>query len=81
MSHLNNPHARVEEDGSFGFLGGVLVFVEVEVVGSVSQLGQVEVPPLKGLERQHKSSCYIQDIKYSCPYTALEGDCNRCCLK
>lgn len=50
LAYLNHAHARVQEDGSFGLLGGVLVLVEVEVVRAVSQLGQVEVPPLEGLE-------------------------------
>lgn len=51
--YLNDTHARVKEDGSFGFLGGVLILVEVEVVGSISQLGQTEVPPLEGLEDEN----------------------------
>ncbi len=50
--YLNNAHARVEEDGSFGILGGVLILVEVEVVGAVPQLGQMEVSPLEGLENE-----------------------------
>lgn len=55
--YLNNTHARVEKDGSFGILGGVLVLVEVEVVGSISQLGQMEVPPLEGLKHEKKREC------------------------
>lgn len=51
--YLNDPHAGVKEDGSLGFLGGVLVLVEVEVVGSVSQLGQMEVSPLEGLQEEN----------------------------
>lgn len=52
--YLNNPHAGVKEDGSFGFFGGVLVLVEVEIVGSISQLGQMEVSPLEGLEDENR---------------------------
>lgn len=50
--YLNNTHARVEEDSSFGFLGCVLILVEVEVVGSISQLGQIEVSSFEGLDVQ-----------------------------
>lgn len=50
--YLNNTHARVEEDSSFGFLGRVLILVEVEVVGSISQLGQIEVSSFEGLDVQ-----------------------------
>lgn len=50
--HLNNSHTRVEEDSSFGFLGCVLILVEVEVVGSISQLGQIEVSSFEGLDFQ-----------------------------
>lgn len=52
--YLNNTHARVEEDSSFGFLGCVLILVEVEVVGSISQLGQIEVSSFEGLDVQIK---------------------------
>lgn len=51
--YLNDTHARVKEYGSLGFLGRVLVLVEVKVVGSVSQLGQIEVSPLEGLEGEN----------------------------
>ena len=53
VPYLNNPHARIKEDGSFGFFGGVLIFVEVEVVGSISKLSQVEVPSLERLEEEY----------------------------
>lgn len=52
--YLNNTHAWVEEDSSFGFLGRVLILVEVEVVGSISQLGQIEVSSFEGLDVQIK---------------------------
>lgn len=66
LAYLNHTHARVQEDGSFGLLGGVLVLVEVEVVGSVSQLGQVEVPPLEGLEDGNGESDTVDYIYAGC---------------
>lgn len=66
LADLNHAHARVQEDGSFGLLGGVLVLIEVEVVGSVPQLGQVEVPPLKGLEDENKKRQTILKILVQC---------------
>ena len=48
--YLDHVDAGVQVDGSFGLLGGLLILVEVEVVGAVAQLGQMEVPPLEGLK-------------------------------
>lgn len=48
-TYLNHTHAGVQEDGSFGLFGDLLIFVEVQVIGAVSELGQVEISPLKGL--------------------------------
>lgn len=52
---LNNTHAWVQEDGSFGLFGGVFIFVEVDVVGSISKLSQMEVPSLEGLQDEHRT--------------------------
>lgn len=52
--YLNNSHAWVKEDGSFGFFGGVFIFVEVEVVRPISKLSQMEVPSLEGLEDENR---------------------------
>lgn len=57
VPYLNNPHARVKEDGSFGFFGGVFIFVEVEVVRAISKLSQMKVPSLEGLEDENRE-CY-----------------------
>lgn len=46
---LNHTHAGVQEDGSFGLFGDLLIFVEVQVIGAVPELGQVEISPFKGL--------------------------------
>lgn len=48
-TYLDHTHAGVQEDGSFGLLGDLLIFVEVQVIGAVPELGQVEISPLKGL--------------------------------
>lgn len=48
-TYLNHTHAGVQEDGSFGLFGDLLIFVEVQVIGAVPELGQVEISPLKGL--------------------------------
>lgn len=55
LLHLNNTHAGVQEDGSFGLFGGVFIFVEVEVVGSIAELSQVEVPSLEGLQNKNRA--------------------------
>lgn len=45
--YLYNASARVKEDAAFGFLGDLLVFIEVHDVGVVCQLGQLKVSPLE----------------------------------
>lgn len=45
--YLYHAGTRVEEDAAFGFLGDLLVFVEVHDVGVVCQLGKLKVPPLE----------------------------------
>ena len=54
--YLDHAHAGVQEDGSFGLLGDLLILVEVEVVGAVPQLGQMEIPPLEGLKQRPDQS-------------------------
>lgn len=51
-TYLNHAHAGVQENGSFGLFGDLLVFVEVQVIGAIPELGQVEIPPLKGLTQR-----------------------------
>lgn len=53
-TYLNHTHAGVQEDGSFGLFGDLLIFVEVQVIGAVPELGQVEISPLKGLEQKYR---------------------------
>lgn len=48
-THLHNAGARVKEDAAFGFLGDLLVFVEIHDVGVVCQLGELKVSPLERL--------------------------------
>lgn len=66
-SYLDHPHAWVEKDGPFGLFGDFLILVEVQIVGSVPLLRQLEISPLKRLEKRwtrHKQGelrvCYIQ---------------------
>lgn len=54
--YLDDTHARVQEYGSFGLLGDLVILVEVQVVGAVAQLCQVEIPPLERLESRIKFS-------------------------
>lgn len=49
LTYLNHTHARVQENASFGLFRDFLILVEVQIVGAVAQLGEVEVPPLEGL--------------------------------
>lgn len=49
-AYLNYTHTRVQENGSFGLLGDLLVFVEVQIVRAVPELGQMEIPPLEWLK-------------------------------
>lgn len=48
--YLNNINAGVQVDGAFGFLAVLLVLVGVEDVGTVGELGQVEVSPFEHLK-------------------------------
>lgn len=48
-TYLNHTHTGVQENGSFGLFGDLLIFVEVQVIGAIPELGQVEIPPLEGL--------------------------------
>lgn len=54
QTHLHHAGARVEEDAAFGFLGDLLVFVEVHDVGVVRQLGELKVSPLERLRGKRK---------------------------
>lgn len=45
--YLYHASARVKEDAAFGFLGDLLVFVEVHDVGVVCELGELKVSPLE----------------------------------
>lgn len=38
-AHLNHAHTGVQEDGSLGLFGDLLIFVEVEIVGAIAKLG------------------------------------------
>lgn len=51
-TYLNHTHAGVQENGSFGLFGDLLIFVEVQVIRAVPELGQVEIPPLEGLKQR-----------------------------
>lgn len=51
-TYLNHTHAGVQENGSFGLFGDLLIFVKVQVIGTVPKLGQVEIPPLEGLQHR-----------------------------
>lgn len=57
-THLHHAGARVEEDAAFGFLGDLLVFVEVHDVGVVCQLGELKVSPLERLCRIKKRTLH-----------------------
>lgn len=49
-AYLNHTHAGVQENCSFGLLGDLLVFVEVQIVRAIPELGQMEIPPLEWLK-------------------------------
>lgn len=57
-TYLNHTHTGVQEDGSFGFFGDLLIFVEVQVIGAVAELRQVEIPPLEGLRQKCRSGIW-----------------------
>lgn len=46
-THLYHTSARVKEDATFGFLGDLLIFVEVHDVGVIGQLRELEISPLE----------------------------------
>lgn len=51
-SYLDHPHAGVEKDGPFGLFGDFLILEEVQIVGTVALLRQLEISPLEGLEKR-----------------------------
>lgn len=53
-AYLNYTHAGVQENGSFGLLGDLLIFVEVQIVRAIPELGQMEIPPLEWLKGKVK---------------------------
>lgn len=60
---LNYSHAGVQENGSFGLFGYFLILVKVEVIGAVSQLGQMEISPLEGPHGDADGTVHVAFVK------------------
>lgn len=45
--YLNHTHTGVQENGSFGLFGDLLILIEVQIVRAIPKLCEMEVPPLE----------------------------------
>lgn len=76
--YLNHTHAGVQEDGSFGLFGDLLIFVEVQVIGAVPELGQVEISPLKGLGQKCRYGIWKEKSIKTFPFHFFPSPPDKC---
>lgn len=58
--YRHHVDTRVQVDGAFGLFTVLLIFIGVENVGTIRQLRQVEIPPLKHLGLENHMFKYMR---------------------